>query len=267
MDSCRRDYGFTGRGSDRYFIHDTSLFESEKQQPMGKIKIMIASALCLAVPIWGVEAATPEIHPVVSNPAALHSQPEDWQDLELSDLRFSESPAPTSLVNADLIDGLFSYESMTPEELENALQDDLLLPEGNHFWTRTKLAIGLTLLLAVGLLAGIIALFSGSGSGSGSGSDSGTGESGEDSDQNRNQLPPPIFGWGGGDGGPLALLDASEGSGAGGGAVGGSGFGGTIEEIAGGSEIPPLIPHHPEPSTMLLLSLGLLLPILRKRIL
>ncbi|MCM8775337.1 MAG: PEP-CTERM sorting domain-containing protein [Candidatus Omnitrophica bacterium] len=187
-----------------------------------------------------------------------------------------------------LQDGL---EVVSPSEIT-------LAPSGGKFWTRRKIAIA-SLMAALGLILALIATLSGSGGGSaaagpgggfGSGTlpsspgneignlngpvtndvggenpGNGTGTGGGD---NTGSVPPP-----GNDSDPNSEFGGDEGSGGdgffsppssapfGGGGDGSGGFG----SDPGPLSLPPAgLPHSPEPSTLLLMGVGLLLPFLKK---
>ncbi len=191
-------------------------------------------------------------------------------------------------------------ELETQEQNDNEdLVGGLALP-GHHFWTTKKLVITTTLLLTTGFLVGLLLLLASGGSSSGSGSSSGGGTSGGGSSPN-SSLPPPSgtngvlvsdgTGLGGGstpgggtsggsgsdsnlppgndDGSGNGDLLEEGGSGTGGGSLpiilGGGGTDSSVGNGALGGPLGGTIPHHPEPSTFLLMGLGLLVPFLRKR--
>ena len=126
-----------------------------------------------------------------------------------------------------------------------------------RFWTKGKILVTTGILLSVGVLFGVLAFaFAGSGSGSGSGDGSGTGGGGgapdnpqgngdqpNDNDNPDGGIPP-------GGGGPIGGGDDPIGP-------PGEGFV-PLPEGHG-------IPHNPEPSTFILLGLGLLVPFFRRR--
>jgi len=190
------------------------------------------------------------------------------------------------------------------EELETQDQDQdqdqldgLALP-GHHFWTSKKFIITTTILLTTGLLVGLLLALSGGSSGSGSstgesggGSGAGSGSTGDNSlnlsnppsgdttpggdlnnNLNENSLNNPPGGDGnpGGDNDNLTDTDPEDTSDinsiVGGGGGGNNSSNGDIDQIINNSDLPESgLPHHPEPSTLLLMGLGLLVPFLRKR--
>jgi len=209
---------------------------------------------------------------------------------------------PNGVTPSVVIDQTPGVEELeTQEQKDNEdLVGGLALP-GHHFWTTKKLVITTTLLLTTGLLVGLLLLLASGGGSSGSGSSSDGGTSGGGSSPS-NSLPPsgtdagvlasdgtglgggstPGGGTAGGGSGSDSNLppgnDDGSGNGdlleeGGSGAGGGSlpiilGGGGTDSNVGNGALGGPLggtIPHHPEPSTFLLMGLGLLVPFLRKR--
>lgn len=229
------------------------------------IESFIIFVLCTVLPVWGVQAAIPEL-PL---PSSEFKTAIVKEDISLnSGTLFSENiktiPFDGTLMG---LGSWFSQSLMTynpelgqlPRTLE--LEDDEIIEKedvsSRNFWTTKKILWISSFAVIGGLIGGILA-FAGGGSGEGSGSSSGSGNF------NTGSVPPPP-----GDPSDLGqLID---------GAVvttdspiitplivterdrdneDDTGFG-----DGDGSSIP----HSPEPSTLLLLGLGLLLPIFRKK--
>lgn len=222
-----------------------------------QLKSLFAAVLLMTVPVWGVQAFAPEM-PLMPGDFLAGNQAElIRQSLSIEDFHYT--PEVPSQIEEDIVAVI---ESINPslgvqlteeeiavlpvEELEVALQDELLIPaEKEGFWTKRRV-IG-AVILGSALIFALILLFAGSGGGgSGGGSGSGSGDEGTGTGEGFDGFPaggvPP------GQTGPQ----------------GGTGTTGTTG-TTGGSNDYPGIPNNPEPSSMMLLGFGLLIPYLRKK--
>ncbi len=254
---------------------------------MKKLKVFIVATLIIAMPMSQARAVVPDMNSVISDVVEstgitdLHISGAGSQHVNLAQVLAPSQDSP-KLPAAALPSSIVIQETPTTEELDTQDQNDnedlvggLALP-GHHFWTTRKLVITSTLLLTTGLLVGLLLMLSsgGSSSGSGAGNAGGGGGGGGGNNpppndpnngppQNANKdpkvvdppvdpdvvpyVPPPII--------PpvvdpdLDIIDP------------------IIDPILPDNQLPPgnNIPHHPEPSTFLLMGLGLLVPMLRKR--
>ncbi len=240
---------------------------------MKHLKQYLAGFLCAALPSWGLYAAVPDM-PLVFTPSVLPVEESvenfvGWDQIAVQD----ELPAAT--VPQAIVDALFpqqedvvipqiaggtsiSLDNLSDEELEEELQDELLLDEDTNGSHSTKKRIIAGLLILSAALGALILLLSGSGGGSGSGSGDSSGNGGNSNNSNY----PPAGGGGGTGGGNGTGPGTGPGTGGGGGpGVGGGPGGGVITPFS----IPLNIPNNPEPSTLFLLGLGLLLPFFRRK--
>lgn len=270
----------------------------------------------MTIPAWAVHAALPDMYPAMLNTLDMKSAIQlvaDFSGLisqgsipvspELSSPAVSAPSVPAPVVSAASISknitvdpilpegasakGLdldqINLQTMSQEELENALQDQLLGSDGHHFWTTKKTIIAGVSLLAI-LLILLVSLAAGA-SGAGGGSGASGGGPGSAGPQLFNEPPAdpangplgdvPGGGEGFGDpdpnGGNPPSGNNPNGSGApGSGPAGGAG-GPVLMGPAGNGPnngpngpIPQNVPMNPEPSTLLLFGLGALV-MLRKR--
>ena len=244
---------------------------------MNVSKIALVLTLSVIIPVTQAYAVVPDMHSVISD---ITESTGSMPDINISgpDAQMLQSVLPQ--MDFTMASSIISNDQTSPEsliEMQTIIEDDELFEEpvitiGNErFWTKGKIIAGATILLSTGLLLSLVFLLSGSGGGSGSGSGSGAGGG---------------SGSGGGGPDPSSLIDDELGDGntpppggeensfppiGGGGDVPG---GDTIEQLidngggllpGGGNGIPGGVPHNPEPSTFLLMGLGLLVPGLRKR--
>ncbi len=200
---------------------------------------------------------------------------EELGDLQFKPIEINDDGTPPELsaaiINFLLSGGNLGKEFGLTDDFELIGSEDILeIQMDKGFWTKEKILVGSGLLLTLSLLLGIFA-FAGSGGGSSSGSNSGSGSGGGDGSGSGggNGGPDPGFASGSGSGGsgggseePSSSDSGRDTGRAAGGAILGAGA------IAGGSGFlggAANIPHHPEPTTFLLLGLGLLFPFLRRR--
>lgn len=208
---------------------------------------------------------------------------------------------PRAIAPSVVIDQTPGVEELEAQDQTEDQLTGLALP-GYHFWTTKKLVITTSVLLTASLLVGLLLLLASGGS-SGSGSSSGesgggsggtSGGSPLDSPLNLSSLPdgPTNPGAGSdnttdsslnnpppGDGSPNGGDNDGDSTDAdpdnpgdinsilgGGEGAGDNSSNGGLDQIINNSGLPGSgIPHHPEPSTFLLLGLGLLVPFLRRR--
>ncbi len=238
---------------------------------MKHFKRYLAGFLCAVLPSWSLYAAVPDM-PLVFTPSALPIEEPAEKFIGWYDLVYQDQVAPPTVPQA-IVDALFPdqeialpqisggvsvpLEKLSDADLEEELQDELLLDEdaeGEHS-SKKRLVVGLLILSAA--LGALLLLLSGSGGGSGSGSG---GSSGNGGDSN-GSTPPPVGGGGTG-GGNGTGPGTGPGTGGGGGpGVGGGPGGGGITPFS----FPNNVPNNPEPSTLFLIGLGLLLPFLRRK--
>jgi len=256
---------------------------------MKKLKVFIVAILITVMPMSQARAVVPDLNSVISdvvestNVNDIHISGADSQHINLAQMITpSQDLTKPSVVVPALAPADVIQETSTVEELETQDQDDnqdlvggLALP-GHHFWTTRKLVITTTLLLSAGLLIGLLLGLTGGshgsstsflsdGSGPGGGS-TGSGDPGTldnlgggppGNDPNDPNNPDPTNG------------DPSDPSNSlppgGGGPLPGGGSDGPIDNLGSPTLPGSGIPHHPEPSTFLLMGLGLLVPLLRKR--
>ena len=232
------------------------------------VRIFLVVVLTLTLPISQVYAVVPDLQPLMTDVVERFGE-----GFDLAASGVGQTPAPVvnistaQLVKSAVITPSQIVEDEAPAleavELKEAPEMDFVpiqAEEGHPFWTKKKIVISATLLLtATVLLSGLLFLLGGSGSGSGSGSGDGSG--GGPGGPGEPGGPP-------GDGGPG---DGGPGDGnpfippVGGGGPIGPGTGNPGDPFVSGDPIPGGIPHHPEPSTFLLMGLGLIVPLLRKR--
>jgi len=252
-----------------------------------KLRILILAVIGTTLPLHPVYSSVAEISHNFSDFIHISGAQEGERDKSVSGL----SPLD-QLIKDYLGDPEAPGTFLTTEEDE----DHSLIVDVPGFWTSKKIWIGGGLLLASGLLLGILALAFGQGgssagsaaSGGASGGSSGSGSSnpaesplpslpsnlsqpggteGDPDVPNDDKDHLPVAGGGGpGDGGENVnnLLDLPEGN-----PNGNSLFSGFSSEEGTGSGTDSghpntPIPHSPEPSTLFLSALGLLIPILRR---
>ncbi len=251
---------------------------------MNFLKTILVFILAVTLPISQAYAVVPDVHSVISDVSESNG---NFQDINLAipgaemfQSLTNQQPSLadiSSIISSDpLPENIIETEDVSDQE--GLLDIPLVNGEGQHFWTRGKIIAASAILFSTGLLLSLIFVLSGAGSGSGSssGSGSGGGSGGNPNppDPNNPNLNDPNNG-GLTDESSNDLNDATNNNGfplIG----GGTGPGGeeTIQQLldngggllpGGGNGIPGGVPHHPEPSTFLLMGLGLLVPFLRKR--
>ena len=248
---------------------------------MNKIlKVFIIGVVSVALPMAQAYAVLPHADSVFENEVAGNFTEEiqisglvlnsATPQGEISDIPYGE------LINAETVIPLEDLtQGIALEEIEATSEEELLTIPGeeHHFWTTRKMVVTTSILLTTGLLVGLL-LFLAAGAGGGSGGSSSAGGGGgtilgplggppgpNGTDGPNDLVPegpggpedfvvptgiiPPVVG---GDPGvdPEAILEFNPGS--------PNGIPGTTT-----------IPHHPEPSTFLLMALGLLIPFFRKK--
>lgn len=208
------------------------------------LKALVIGVVSLTLSLSQAYAVIPDTHSVLGelvasteetsqNPQVDSDQPRAVEAVEdevpsAEDLLQSQAFVPSDILGA---------ESAALEDFDTRAQDELVLPEtGHHFWTRRNVVLTTSILLTTGLVVGLLLLLAAGGGGGGGSSDSGGGGGAGFVGAGGGELPlaPPII--------PRIGFESGPGS------------------IPG-----PSVPHHPEPSTFLLLGLGLLIPLLRKR--
>ena len=210
-------------------------------------RIVIVTILTFTLPIPQLYAVVPDPHSALSDVAEkiseeieiLGSDAQQSEGIETNAATPDDPLKPATIVPSDIL--AEETPAVDDQELDLVPTTD----EDHHFWTRGKVLVITTsvILTTTGLILGLLLLLGGGGGGSGSGGGAGGGGG-----SGGGAIVPPI----GFDiaGGPEDGL--VPGTILGGGLVPGT--------IPGGN-----IPHHPEPSTFLLMGLGLLIPFLRKR--
>lgn len=243
------------------------------QQQIKPYKFFLGLLLCMTLPVWGVHAAIGDVQLpwIPASPTSMDIRtlgPNDW-NISTHEIIVTDNPIDFHPVQ----DYDFLVSQLQAED--KAITIDQIVEEipqqienqgtSGRFWTgRRTLIIGGTVILAA-VLVGIFLALAGSGSGSGATSAAGGGASGGAGGPNDfDNLPggggegAPGGDGGGGSGGP----EGSNSLFPGGGGAGGDGEG--DESYSGDEGNRSSIPSNPEPSTMLLVSLGLALPFIRK---
>lgn len=225
-------------------------------------RFLITVLLSLIIPVWSVSAAVPDIAPFTfENQSSLGTDTKHERSIE--DSGFLPKIDPPVTVSSQVLNFLYppagesSFAEMTDEELETALQTDLMDNNRPAFW-KSREFLGI-LILAFGAGSVFAFLFGGS-SGSG-GANNGGGGGGNPQGFNSNEQS--LFGDGiqenesnldGGDNLQESIFSPDN-----------EGENNQNNDLDANRKIPSGIPSNPEPSTFLLLGLGLLLPLLRKR--
>ena len=224
------------------------------------LNYVLVITLVITLPITQAYAVIRESHSTLSDAVESHGTNLDV-NISAPDVSV---PSTVQIPSVDLnpvemiIGGTDDEGIVMEQDDEDLLGVPVIAVDDTHFWTRGKIIIGTSLLLTTGLLVGLLLLLSSGGSGSGSGAGSGAGGGSGSSG-----------GSGGGDPGLTDLLGGLPGGSLPGGLPGLDGTGslpGGLPGLLGGDTLPGgKIPHNPEPSTFLLMGLGLLVPYLRKR--
>lgn len=239
---------------------------------MTRFKTFTAALLCAVLPSWSLYAAVPDM-PLALNASFFQAEEPVAVPFVGWDQIMFEDTAPMT-VAPEIVNALFpeseealpqitaasvSLEDLSDSALEEQLQDELILGSEAEEKNDRKLRIVAGILLFAGGLAAILLLLSGSGGG---GSGSGGGDGGGNGGSSNNSNYPPVGGGGGGGGGTGTGPGTGPGTGGGGGpgVGGGPGGGGDNNPFRTGN-----IPNNPEPSSLLLIGLGLLLPFFRRK--
>ena len=286
----RGDFDFGGPFYD--LLHGDSLFENDETNMIRNLSLTLVVILISSLP-------SPQCHGAVLGATS--------PPYEVEMLKNAEGEEINKYLLA--VEDVFSefFPPKDDEEVKEILgailsgsqpitQEEFIALEHEGFWTKRKVLLGLGgLLLATGILAGILAIAqSGGGSNSGSGVSGGhsgggsagflqlngpspggpLGEEGGPTTRDGAGLPygnGPLPGEPSGDGGnPLAILGIGSPE-----IINGSSDSGSssILNIGGGiasgglqgGGLPSPIPSNPEPSTWVLLGLGLFFPFIRRR--
>lgn len=233
---------------------------------MRKLYSVIVALLTVSLSAWDVQAAMMvDLAPVWMEAKSVDEMPirSNWSNLSMFE------PVPGTPVQASAkIVGLFyqapalevsevALESMSDMELEASLQEELIgetVSEGSFFKSKEFLGI---LIVTFGI-GSLLAFMFGSGSGSG-GTSGGGGGGGGPSTSNINSFNDDTFfddtNFGPSIDEKTCVGDCST-----------QGGGGKEDDVNSKTQFPDGIPSNPEPSTFLLLGLGLLLPFLRRKV-
>lgn len=201
------------------------------------LKTVLVLILTITLPISQAHAVIPDPHGVLSDTVESN---EEHQEVNISALEGDAEPAQIPTGDLFQVETIISGNTAEEPSIEMPGEQDLLevpvlAEDDQKFWTTKKIVISTSLLLTTGLLIGLLLLLAGSGSGGSGGSGVGVGA-------------------GGGIGGILPVIPTGPG-----GPTGPANLTNPFVPTGG-------IPHNPEPSTFLLMGLGLLVPFLRKRL-
>ena len=202
MGSCHRNCCNVDRGYFGNFCDNDFVFEG-KESNMKKFNVFLTNVLVtILIPASTVYGALPEVdldHEERGNnlesSISEEAQANSTNDASSRTVGSSTSPAEPPALSGHISTSSLTTStssnqtssvaaaslSATSDELEEALQDELLLPEGNQFWTKRKVTTGL--LVLGGILATILLLLGG-GKGGSSGSVGSIFEGGDDSNPN-----------------------------------------------------------------------------------
>ncbi|MDD5218325.1 MAG: PEP-CTERM sorting domain-containing protein [Candidatus Omnitrophica bacterium] len=267
----------------------------------GYTKIFVVTLLIATMPFSQAYSAVAEFDfaPSVNQTPIITSQgldvPASWSDLPIKigyDTNLVKGAADlvnkmTAILDDDRPVAIPAPEIEILNEAALPVTSEVRNETARHgFWSKGKVIVAGSLLVAIGLLVGLLMLFASGGSGAGSGSGS-TGWLNSGGIPNSGGSPNGILNSGGTPntgGNPNGGNDGNQGNGNGsgsgsgggggggtgggsGGGAGGAGGGDTgTGGLPGGGSLPTgSIPHNPEPSTLLLIGFGLLLPLIRKK--
>lgn len=216
------------------------------------LKSVLVITLTITLPITQAYAVIPESHSTLSDVVESHGAN---PDVNIS------AHGPAQIPSADLsqVEMIIGGTDEEAIEMQNDDEDLLDVPviavDDSRFWTQRKIVVTTSILLSTGLLVGLLLLLSGGGSGAGAGAGGGAGSAGGSGGDNP-----------GSGGSPDSGLADPFGGLPGGSLPGGGTLPGGLPGLDGTGTLPAgKIPHNPEPSTFLLMGLGLLVPFLRKR--
>lgn len=227
---------------------------------MKQLKTTLVLLLAVTLPAWSLYAAVPELVPFwTDNGSRLSEDAALLLDAAVPAPMLGEEPAqvPAGMLGllepANKVIADESLMKLSDQDLEAALQDDLTTPQdagsGDSFWKSKKFIGGVLLTLAV---VSIVAFLFGVGEGGASGSGSGGNNNNGGNPFNAGPKPPsfpPV-------GGPPLITPGPGPNPGPGGLPGGEGNNEGFLRTS--------IPNNPEPSTMILLFIGLALLVLRK---
>ena len=201
---------------------------------MNHLKTVLICILTITLPMTQAYAVIPDPHSVLSDAV---EQTEESQEINISAPEGDQPQIPTGdlLQVQTIISGSSVHQPSieVQEDMDDLLEAPIDVTDDEKFWTNKKIVITSSVLLTAGILIGLLLLLAGGG-GSGSGAGSGGGAGGG------------FAGLGGIPDGDSPIIPPAD---------------LLIDPLN-----PPFVPHHnPEPSTFLLMGLGLLVPILRKR--
>ncbi|GEM_PF-3956810 len=248
---------------------------------MNSLKSVLIVTLSVMLSISQAYAVVvPDAHALLSDITESNNNIPDISILAPSSITAQNILQPDFTVASTIISGTQITDENVIEMQDVTGDEELLysplITNDHHFWTRGKIILGSTILLSTGLLLSLVFLLSGSGSGSGSDSNSNTGGSGGGSDPGNGGDPGQSGLNNGGDpgaGGPKGGTDNENLFALGGGGPNpdNSNLNDLINELGNDNglqtgNLPLGIPHHPEPSTILLMGLGLLVPFFKKRL-
>lgn len=218
-------------------------------------KSILIFVLTITLPISQAYAVVPDSHSTLSDAVESHGEN---SEMNISTDEIADS---TQIPTGDLFQVQTIISSHAADEVIEIHDDsDDLLPEpiadvdDQRFWTSKKIVISSSILLTAGLLVGLLLLLAGGGSGGGSSAGTVGGSSGAVAGAG---IPGIVPGVNGGVAGgdlvniiPFGVLEGPD-----------PGLDSTNPLSLPVGQVPP----NPEPSTFLLMGLGLLVPFLRKR--
>lgn len=191
-------------------------------------KIFLVLILIVTLPISQAHALVPDPHSVLSDRLESHEEQVE-ANTPAPPVETEEVQIPSGeMLHAQTIISTDATTEAIEMQDENLFEPPISADDDHQFWTKKKIIVSTSILLTATLLVGLLLLLAGGGSGGGSESvaGGGAGAGGEV------VIPPPI-----------------------------------IPPIGPGPTVLPTgpHPHNPEPSTFLLMGLGLLVPAFRKR--
>jgi|GEM_PF-2114377 len=238
---------------------------------MKRFYSIVVALLTVCLPVWNVQAAVLDLAPVWMEAQPQSETPASPGLGNLSSIQLT--PANPAQASAGIMGLVYpapssgaverSLESLSNLELETSLQDELIGTATNSSFWKSKEFLGV-LILAFGIGTIFAFLFGSSGS-AGAGKTGGGGGGGPSNSSGNDSLPGDDDFSPNGDedffpgGDETCLVDCTT-------------TGGDVDDQGDdqGSQddsgIPDGIPSNPEPSTFLMLGLGLLLPFLRRKV-